>query len=186
MALFNKTKFEDVNFDSSANVAQPNQTSNVNSNAQAAQQRQPVAPNTNTAQPQATRPSPVASGYGIQEAIELIRKLPNVNTDIVINVVIKTLESANISVDKIIKDAQGRESKIEDRSGRLISKIEALEAEISELNEEITLMNTELEETNRVKELLLRSLTNEAPEPSRKPAVTPKVAEEALASADET
>ena len=43
--------------------------------------------------------------YGIEDAIALMRKLPNVNSDITITVVKKTLESANIQVTEIIDDA---------------------------------------------------------------------------------
>lgn len=156
MALFNKTKFDDITIENNAKY-QPQATSQSSST-----NRNPAPTPQPASAPSARPSSPINSGaYGIQEAIELIRKLPNVNTDIVITVVIKTLESANISVDKIIKDAQAREHKIEDRSGRLISKIESLEAEIAELNEEITQLNSDLEETNRVKDLLLRSLNIE-------------------------
>lgn len=183
MALFNKSKFEDASFDANAKAKYQNSVNQV----ETPPKPQPQAPsNTATAAQPVARPAQ-SGAYGIQEAIELIRKLPNVNTDIVINVVIKTLESANISVEKIIQDAQGRETRIEDRSGRLISKIEALEAEIAELNEEITQLNTDLEETNKVKELLLRSLGSEtetlakqspAPQP-----IAPK--REAVAAAEE-
>jgi len=154
MALFNKTKFDDITIENNAKY-QPQQAAAQGSSSQQARSNTPPP-----AAQAAARPNPpvTSGGYGIQEAIELIRKLPNVNTEIVITVVIKTLESANISVDKIIKDAQAREHKIEDRSGRLISKIESLEAEIAELNEEITQLNSDLEETNRVKDLLMRSL----------------------------
>lgn len=163
MALFNKTKFDDITFENNQKY-QSQPTAKPKANTTSAQN----APVTRSA----ASSTPGGAGYGIQEAIELIRKLPNVNTDIVITVVIKTLESANISVDKIVKDAQAREHKIEDRSGRLITKIESLEAEIAELNEEITQLNSDLEETNRVKELLLRSLNIE-PQAQQKPASTP-------------
>ncbi|NOZ54222.1 MAG: hypothetical protein GXP08_14015 [Gammaproteobacteria bacterium] len=103
-------------------------------------------------------------GYGIQDAIELMRKLPNVNSDIVITVVRKTLESTNIQVKEIISDAQKRETEIEDRSDQLIMEIEKLESKISELNEEITELNAEIEETTKVKDLLLNSMAQEAPE----------------------
>lgn len=183
MALFNKPKFDDISFETETKV-NPSHTTTKNApapNAAAAQQSasapKPQSQSGSANAPQARPAQPTQpAAYGIQEAIELIRKLPNVNTDIVINVVIKTLESANISVEKIVQDAQSRESRIEDRSGRLITKIEALEAEIAELNIEISQLNTELEETNKVKELLLRSLTTDTPEPVRKSQVVAKPA----------
>jgi len=99
-----------------------------------------------------------SSEYGIQDAIELMRQLPDVNTEIVIGVVIKTLESANIQVDEIIEDAQSRETRIENRSVELIKNIEHLEEQIAGLTEEITHLNTDFEETSKVKNLLVASL----------------------------
>ena len=107
--------------------------------------------------------------YGIQDAIKLMRKLPNVNTDIVISVVIKTLESADIKVEEIISDAQQRESRIEDRSVKLITEIDELESQISKLNSEITQLNSDLEETSKVKSLLLQSIEANVPASSSQP-----------------
>ena len=114
--------------------------------------------------PSSNRPG---SEYGIQDAIKLMRKLPNMNTDIVISVVIKTLESADIRVEEIISDAQERESKIENRSVKLITEIDDLEAQIAKLNTEITQLNSDLEETSKVKTLLLQSIEADSP-PSKK------------------
>ncbi len=96
--------------------------------------------------------------YGIQDAIELMRELPDVNTEIVISVVIKTLGSANIQVAEIIADAQKRETRIENRSVELIKNIEQLEVQIAGLTEEITHLNSDFEETSKVKNLLEASL----------------------------
>ncbi len=102
--------------------------------------------------------------YGIQDAIELMRQLPDVNTEIVISVVIKTLESANIQVAEIITDAQSRETRIENRSVELIKNIEQLETQIAGLTEEITHLNSDFEETSKVKDLLVASLKHEKSE----------------------
>jgi len=182
MALFNKTKFDDITIENNAKYQpQAAKPSNPNPAASTSRSNAPTPPPaTSNAAPRPSTPVNSA-GYGIQEAIELIRKLPNVNTEMVITVVIKTLESANISVDKIVKDAQARENKIEDRSSRLIAKIETLEAEIAELNEEITQLNTDLEETNRVKELLNRALgidISSTPTPKAQPTVSEKPKED--------
>ena len=129
------------------------------------------------------------SSYGIQDAIKLMRKLPNVNTDIVISVVIKTLESADIKVEKIISDAQQRESKIEDRSVKLITEIDDLEAQIAKLNSEITQLNSDLEETSKVKSLLLQSIDASSSNKSSNPATVSQKsssAKEELALAEGT
>lgn len=105
--------------------------------------------------------------YGIQDAIELIRQLPNVDADITITVVRKTLESTRIQVSEIIADAQQREKKIENRSGTLTTKIDELKKQIEELNIEITQLNSDLEETSRVKTLLIRSVEQDSPAPAK-------------------
>jgi len=107
--------------------------------------------------------NPVAD-YGIQDAIELIRQLPNVNTDIVISVVIKTLESANIQVTDIISDAEEREKSIENRNEELATKTDRLEKQITDLAEEIQRLNTDFDETTKVKNLLIASLEFNKPE----------------------
>ena len=132
---------------------------------------------------QQRKPKPKGE-YGIQDAIELMRQLPNVNTDIVITVVIKTLESANIQVDEIIADAQDRETRIENRSVELITKIDELESQIAELNEEITQLNSDLEETTKVKTLLLGSLERDKPKPNVKPAIVEKTNKDAPKDAE--
>jgi len=125
--------------------------------------------------------------YGIQDAIKLMRKLPKVNTDIVISVVIKTLESADIKVEQIISDAQQRESRIEDRSVKLITEIDDLEAKIAKLNSEITQLNSDLDETSKVKTLLLQSLeADNTPAKSSKHSAQKSTTNEELTLAEGT
>ncbi len=99
--------------------------------------------------------------YGIQDAIELMRQLPNVDSDIIIAVVRKTLESTKIKVTGIIADAQKREEAIGSRTTSLTSKINNLQNQISELNSEIKQLNSDLKETSRVKSLLMGSIEHE-------------------------
>ena len=96
--------------------------------------------------------------YGIEDAIKLMRQLPKVDSEILITVVNKTLESANIKVSTIIADAEGKESNIKDRNVRLGTRIRELEKEISQLNEEITILTADLKETSKVKDLLQLSV----------------------------
>lgn len=96
--------------------------------------------------------------YGIQETINLIRSLPESSPEVMIPVVIKTLESANIDVNDIIADAAEREEMIEIRSVELVNRIEALEAKIAELNDEAVAINNELEDVTEVKNMLLGSI----------------------------
>jgi hypothetical protein len=112
-------------------------------------------------QSSAAQQSPTSPHYGIQETIELINSLPSVDPELMMPVVIKTLESAKINVNDIITDAAQREEIIETRSMDLINNIETLEAKIAELNDEVMALNTELEDIANVKNLLLSSLLEE-------------------------
>ena len=112
-------------------------------------------------EPQSTKTvksNSTTNAYGIEDAIKLMRQLPKVDSEILITVVNKTLESANIKVSTIIADAEGKESNIKDRNVRLGSRIKELESEISQLNEEITVLTADLKETSKVKELLQLSV----------------------------
>lgn len=135
----------------------------------------PVTPNnslpsSNSVQAQ-TAQQPYASPlYGIQETIELIRSLPVATPEVVIPVVIRTLESAKINVNDIITDAAQREEVIESRSVDLINNIEMLEAKIAQLNDEVMALNTELEDIANVKNLLLSALLEENEEADEEPA----------------
>lgn len=126
-----------------------------------------------------------ASEYGIQDAIELMRQLPNVNTDIVIGVVIKTLESAKIQVSEIISDAQERETRIENRSVELASEIEDLDVQIKKLNGEIKQLNGDLEETSKVKDLLMASVEHAKVEENETSVATSAMNDEEEASSQD-
>lgn len=116
--------------------------------AQPPQARQPQS-----AQPR-QRPKPAPMKYGIQEAIELVNQLPTDAPEIIVPVVVKTLESAGIQLTEIIIDAEHHEEIIETQSIEMLEKIEALESQINKLNEEVMILNNELEQTTRVKQLL--------------------------------
>lgn len=123
-----------------------------------------------TAKNESTKPSfknTNPMNYGIQDAIELIRQLPNVDSDIVVSVVRKTLESTKIHVSEIITDAEQREAAIESRSEGLITKISDLEGQIKNLNAEISELNAEIDETTKVKNLLVGSIEKENVEKPR-------------------
>jgi predicted RNase H-like nuclease (RuvC/YqgF family) len=95
-----------------------------------------------------------AFNYGIEEAVGLMRKLPDVDTDVVITVVRKTLESANVRVNEIITDAEKKEGNINKRTNTLTSEIEELQKKITLRNKEISILTKDLEETTKVKKLL--------------------------------
>ncbi|HEY3355473.1 MAG TPA: hypothetical protein VGQ83_19645 [Polyangia bacterium] len=107
---------------------------------------------------------PVSSGYGIEQAIQLMRSLPSdlQTTDIVVQVIKRTLESAQINVGAIIQDASRKEERIETRIRTLQEEIAMHEKEIATRRSEIERMQTDLEETSKVKERLVMAeqLTN--------------------------
>src|SRR5438105_2245334 len=56
-----------------------------------------------------------APRYGIAQAIDLMRKLPFDNVELVVQVVKRTLESTHIRIDTIIQDAARKQAEIEGR-----------------------------------------------------------------------
>jgi len=94
------------------------------------------------------------ANYGIDHAIELLRSLPNENTDIVVSVMTKTLESANINVAKIIEDAQDKVQSLESQISQLNEEIETLQNQIAQKKEQISVSTAILGETQKVKGML--------------------------------
>jgi len=92
--------------------------------------------------------------YGINKAIELMRMLPSENVELVVRVVKTTLESTNIKVAAIIKDATRKQGELEGRVNVLKKEISELEAEISTRKKEISALETDHRETSMVKERL--------------------------------
>jgi TolA-binding protein len=139
------------------------------------------APSAAVHQPPAGARTSIKQSYGIEDAIALMRKLPNVNSEITITVVKKTLESANIQVEEIISDASRKESQIENRTEQLSKEISELQHRIARLNEEINELTTDLKETTKVKSLLVGASEQEKPqakvsaEPPKKPKEEPAV-----------
>lgn len=106
------------------------------------------------------QPAPATAArpaYGIGDAINLMRSLPQdlQTTDIVVQVIKRTLESAKIDVSAIIADATHKEDTIEKRIRELQEQIENFQREIQTRSGEIQRLQTDLEETSRVKERLV-------------------------------
>jgi hypothetical protein len=106
--------------------------------------------------------------YGIDKAIELLRKLPEENTDLVVTVVRETLQSANIDVDLVVEDAQIKANRMQDKMSELTSEIAVLKTQIAQKEAEIIQTETTCKETQRVQELLQRSQ-----QPMKSSAVVP-------------
>ncbi|WP_455197254.1 hypothetical protein [Kaarinaea lacus] len=95
--------------------------------------------------------------YGIDHAVALMRDLPNENSSVIISVVTRTLESANINVVNIIDDAKTKEATLQTQIQQLNEEIAALETQIAEKKEQINVSTAILEETCKVRELLEQS-----------------------------
>jgi len=101
--------------------------------------------------------SPARPAYRIEDAVELMRRLPQDNTDMVISVVRETLKSASIDVEKIIVDAESKTTNIELNIHSLNTEIDALEKKVAEKKVAIESAQKSLVETQRVKALLEQS-----------------------------
>jgi len=182
MKLFDKLsklkKTEDFDFGMSEMITNPSEGKSGKIGTNAVIDLDSKLPVTNTDEIDSTeieeRHQPyVPPEYGIQETVELINSLPESAPEIIIPVVIKTLESANINVNDIVTDAAQREEAIETRSVELINNIEELEARIAELNDEVMALNHELEDIANVKSMLLNSLLEDDEAEEAKAAAKP-------------
>jgi len=95
-----------------------------------------------------------AGNYGIEDAIKLMRDLPEDNIEVVVTVVKKTLESADIQVSKIIGYAEKKEVSICERVKKLEAEITKFEESIAERKEKISALKEDLTETSKVKKHL--------------------------------
>jgi len=95
--------------------------------------------------------------YSIDHAVALMRELPNENSNVIISVVTRTLESANINVVNIIDDAKAKETALDSQLKQLNDEIAALENQIAEKREQISVSTAILEETCKVRKLLEQS-----------------------------
>jgi septal ring factor EnvC (AmiA/AmiB activator) len=101
-------------------------------------------------------PSKPRSGYTVEDAIALMRKLPvdPQNVQLVIQVVRSTLASMNVRVEDIIEDANQRQSGLEEKILKSRAQITELEKQIASHRQEIARLEADLSETVAVKERL--------------------------------
>src|SRR3954470_13990963 len=108
-------------------------------------------------------PSPAAgpatsasrNGYGIAEAIQLLRALPvDQNPDLVVRVVRATLASLNVHLSDIIEDASKKQKATQDRIASEHGKVADLEKQLAEHRKEIAALEADLKETTTVKDRL--------------------------------
>src|SRR5437762_3240666 len=106
--------------------------------------------------PPAPRSGPGASkGYGIEDAIRLMRTLPvEQNVELVVRVVRNTLASTNVRLADIIKDAEAKQRVLSEHLADRHKAIAEFEKEIEARREEIRRLDAELAETTSVREHL--------------------------------
>jgi hypothetical protein len=102
---------------------------------------------------------PVASasrnGYGIAEAIQLLRGLPvDQNPDLVVRVVRATLASLNVRLSDIIDDATKKQKATQERIAAEHNKVADLEKQLADHRKEIAMLEADLKETTIVKDRL--------------------------------
>jgi hypothetical protein len=96
-----------------------------------------------------------ASGYGIAEAITLLRGLPiDQNGDLVIRVMSATLASVDVHLRDIIEDATKRQKSTHERIAAVHAQMADLDRQLEAHRREVAALEAELKETTTVKERL--------------------------------
>jgi hypothetical protein len=95
------------------------------------------------------------SGYGITEAINLLRGLPiDQNGDLVIRVMSAALASVDVHLRDIIDDATKRQKTTHERIAAVHAQMADLERQLEAHRREVAALEAELKETTTVKERL--------------------------------
>lgn len=95
--------------------------------------------------------------YGIDQAIDLMNRLPKDKTELVVSVVKETLSSANVDVNEVIADAQHKAESMQQQIEQLSSEIVELKAQIVRKETTTAEVQAALNETLAVKNLLQQS-----------------------------
>jgi phage shock protein A len=122
--------------------------------------------------------STARNGYGIAEAIQLLRGLPvDQNPELVVRVVRATLASLNVHLSDIIEDATKKQKATQERIASEHGKIADLEKQLAEHRKEIAGLEADLKETTTVKDRLqMAEKSASAPTPVRGVSSNPHTA----------
>jgi hypothetical protein len=107
----------------------------------------PMPPPAMAAPPVAARPTT----YGIEDAIQLMRELPDNKKEMVITIVQKTLVSAKVNVSTILDDATRKIERLERKNEKLAQEIRELEEAILQRKLEMDHNTRDVAETREVK-----------------------------------
>jgi hypothetical protein len=117
--------------------------------------KEAAAPAAEAAAEPAEAPKPATTpSYGIEQAIALMRTLPQESVELVVSVVKHTLESTKIDLPTIIEDATRKQERIAARIKVLKAEIEDLQSEIQTRTKEIGELEEDNKETTMVKDRL--------------------------------
>lgn len=89
--------------------------------------------------------------YGIDDAIELLRQLPESEDHKTMSVVCKTLESAQIRMSDLLQDARHKEQKLKQQHKGLEQEIEQLQSKMDDRRKQLKQLSESLEEVTRIK-----------------------------------
>ena len=95
-----------------------------------------------------------APKYGIAEAIQLMRTLPNDHVELVVRVVRATLASLDVRLPDIIEDANRKQKMVRDKIADFHAKNVELEKQLETHRKEIAALEADLKETSEVKDRL--------------------------------
>ncbi len=103
-------------------------------------------------------------GYGIAEAIQLMRSLPvDQHPDLVVRVVRATLGSLDVRLPDIIEDASRKQKATQDRIAAEHAQVADLEKQLDVRRKEIAALEADLKETTNVKERLQQAEKSAGP-----------------------
>ncbi|WP_027328952.1 DUF4200 domain-containing protein [Marinimicrobium agarilyticum] len=110
-----------------------------------------------------TRP---AGRYSFDDAIGLIRDLPEAPSDELMAVICKTLESAHIRLDDVLQDARQKEQRVRREHQGIEQDIQSLQKQIDKKQSELSELAHTLEELIRIKERFEHARPQQAPSPA--------------------
>lgn len=113
-----------------------------------------------------TRP---AGRYSFDDAIGLMRDLPETPNDELMAVICKTLESAHIRLEDVLQDARQKEQRIRREHQGIEQDIQSLQKQIDKKQSELSQLAQTLEELIRIKE----RFEHARPQPVASSAPTP-------------
>ena len=114
---------------------------------------EPIVAAKQNAEPMAPQQTAAAAteAYGIEKIIRLMHASPAENSELVISIIIKTLESAGINTQALLSDAAAKENQAQFAMQKLEKEIQFLESQVGERRQQIASLSTLLENFTLIK-----------------------------------